>query len=147
MNRRKGTQLLIFTCLGVHRKEVKLKEVAVFRVLYAILTKKKVGGLGLSGMINHMEVTRKYMGERMKGANYFSKICLYKPHPHQGKAMPCIGQMRAGRGLFLHLLILSYLQLKITFTPKWWPVLGRHILIPSCSAVKFYTYKLYTYNS
>lgn len=44
MNRRKGTQLLIFTCLGVQRKEVKLKEVAVFRVLYTILTKKKVGG-------------------------------------------------------------------------------------------------------
>lgn len=50
MNRRKGTQLLIFTCLGVQRKEVKLKEVAVFRVLYTILTKKKSGGgLGFKG--------------------------------------------------------------------------------------------------
>ena len=36
-------------------------------------------------------------------------------HLNEGKCMPCIGQMREGRELFLHLSILSYFRLKVIF--------------------------------
>lgn len=47
--------------MGVHRREVKLKEVFRLQGSYTILTKE--GRFGLQGMINHAEVTKKYMGK------------------------------------------------------------------------------------
>lgn len=55
---KKDTQfLLIFICMGIHRKEVKLKEVVRLGGFYTILIKKR--GFGLWGMLNYREVTRK----------------------------------------------------------------------------------------
>ena len=72
INRRKGIQfLLIFTRMGFHRKEIKLKEVVRLRSLYTLLTKER--RFELQGMINRGEVTRKYMGKLME-----DKVCLHK---------------------------------------------------------------------
>ena len=54
INRRKGTQLLlIFMCIGVHRKE-KLKKVVRLGAYRPFLTKERA--FGPQGMINHGEV-------------------------------------------------------------------------------------------
>lgn len=55
---------------------MKFKEVVRLKCLYTILTKE--GVFGLQGMINHEEVTKKYMGELMEDEGYFSKVCLCK---------------------------------------------------------------------
>lgn len=56
--KRKGTEfLLIFICMGVHRKEVTLREVVRLGGLYTILTKEK--RFGPQRTINHGEETRK----------------------------------------------------------------------------------------
>ena len=60
--------------MGVHGKEMKLKEVARHWELYTILTKER--GVGLQETINCGEVPRKYMGELMEDKGYFSKVCL-----------------------------------------------------------------------
>lgn len=73
----KDTQfLLIFTCIGVHRKEVKLKQVVRLRGLYTLLTKERV--FGLQRMINCGRMIRKYVGELMEYKGYFGKVCLCK---------------------------------------------------------------------
>lgn len=46
--------------MGLHRREVKLKEVVRLKGLYTILTKERV--FRLQGMINHGEMTKKYQG-------------------------------------------------------------------------------------
>lgn len=53
---------------------MKLKQVVRLDGLYTILTKERV--FGLQGMINHGEMTKKYMGELVEDEDYFSKVCL-----------------------------------------------------------------------
>lgn len=77
INRRKNNAIFYeyFMCTGVHRREMILKYVVRLKGLYTTLT--KVGVFGLQRMINHEEVTKKYMGEIMgEDKGYFSKICL-----------------------------------------------------------------------
>ena len=62
----------MFTCTGVHRKEVKLKEVVRLRSLYTIFTKQR--GFGLQGSISYGEVIKKHMTELMREKGYFSKV-------------------------------------------------------------------------
>lgn len=47
--------------MGVHRKELKLKEAVELVGLYTLLTKER--GFGLQGMINCGDMTKKYMRE------------------------------------------------------------------------------------
>ena len=88
------------------------------------------------------------MGEIMEHKSYFGEVCLCKlilvstpvfndKNPSslsgigagkgstffKGKFMPCFWEIRGGRELFLHLLILNCFQRKITLMPKW-PVFG-----------------------
>ena len=61
INRRKGTQfLLLYMCMGVHRKEQKLKEEVRLRGVNTLLTKER--GFGLQGTMNYGKGTRKYVG-------------------------------------------------------------------------------------
>lgn len=86
------------------------------------------------------------MGEIMENKSYFGKVCLCKlilvstsvfndKNPSslpgfwlwarrgsiffKGKFMPCFWEIKGGRELFLHLLILSCCQHKIMLMPKW----------------------------
>lgn len=67
--------LLVCTCMGVHRKEVKLKEAVRLQGLSTISTKER--GFGFQG-VNCGDVTRKYMGTLMDGEDHFIKVCLGK---------------------------------------------------------------------
>ena len=58
--------------MGVHRKEVKFKEVVRLGGLYTILT--KAWEFGLQKRIDYGNVTRTYWGELMEDS-CFSKIC------------------------------------------------------------------------
>lgn len=61
INRRKGTQFLLsYMCMGVHRKEQKLKEAVRLRGVNTLLTKER--GFGLQGTMNYGKRTRKYVG-------------------------------------------------------------------------------------
>lgn len=61
---------------GVHRKEIKLKEVMRLGGFYVILTKEKK--FWLKEMINCGTETGKYKGELMEDKGYFDKVCLYR---------------------------------------------------------------------
>lgn len=93
--------------MGVHRREVKLKELVRLRGLCTNFTKERV--FEPQGMINDGEATRNYMEELMKD-EHFSKVCLSKlridspslvikeppfpgfwegSHLHKGRFIPC----------------------------------------------------------
>lgn len=58
--------------MGVHRKEVKLKEVIKLGGLYTTLTKERL--LGLRGTINWEKAAITSMRELVEDTGYFSKI-------------------------------------------------------------------------
>lgn len=49
----------MFICTGIHKKEVKLREVVRLSSLYTIFTKQR--GFGLQGSVSCGEVTKEYM--------------------------------------------------------------------------------------
>lgn len=68
------TVLTTFTCTGVHRKGIKLKEAVRLEGLCTLFTKK--GRFGLPGTVKREEVTRRDMEGLLEDKGYFRALCF-----------------------------------------------------------------------